>query len=233
MKLPDLIKTAVEKGDWNLVCAAYTAITGKPLAPPKPKESDFLNMEISEKLIQQLTGGGEYDTMPGYEDPENVAAREAANDYGSEEAEIAATVAVKKKDPLDFSVDRSNVVKKNSEGKIEARKESIALGQRNNIFHDDTNVDSHLLKDNEQMQKLYGNGKARASRDLLENVSQTGKTIGVQCSLCEKKQTVAVALAKGWHTDPDENAYRCNDCCTPSGRIKAERKQREKLTRGG
>ena len=219
MKLPDLIKTAVEKGDWNLVCAAYTAITGKPLAPPKPKEPDFLNMEISEELIQQLTGGGEYDSMPEAE-PEN-------------EPEVMAEQPIKKKDPLDFSVDRSNVVKKNSEGKIEARKESIALGQRNNIFHDDTDVDSHLLKNNEQMQKLYGNAKARASRDLLENVSQTGKTIGVQCSLCEKKQTVAVALAKGWHTDPDENAYRCNDCCTPSGRIKAERKQRERLTRGG
>lgn len=229
MKLPDLIKTAVEKGDWNLVCAAYTAITGKPLAPPKPKEPDFLNMEISEELIQQLTGGGEYDNMPGYEDPENTAARGEA----AELADDFVPPVVKKKDPLDFSVDRSNVVKKNSEGKTEARKESIDIGQRKNIFHDDTNVDSHLLKDNEQMQKLYGNGKARASRDLLENVSQTGKTIGVQCSLCEKKQTVAVALAKGWHTDPDENAYRCNDCCTPSGRIKAERKQREKLTRGG
>ena len=53
MKVHELIKIAVEEQDWIKVCTAYTAITGKPLSPPKKKVS-LLDLDIPEGLLEEV-----------------------------------------------------------------------------------------------------------------------------------------------------------------------------------
>lgn len=241
MKLPDLIKQAVEEGDWKKVCAVYTAITGKPLSPPKPKkkELDLANFEITPDLLQAIMGDdSQDDKLPaGWSEDEAAAAEEEANDLGrpepveetSQRAYIenpTAPVVSKPiiKDPNDFSV--APRVQRRQDGKQQARKEPMTIPkQRTNKFQDTLVLEAKDLKQNNpKLAAMYGDASRRVLRDETES---TGGEIDVECSLCGIQQTVASPLAVGWHPSPDENTYRCNSCNTPSGRRKAERRLRE------
>ena len=47
MKLPQVLKQAVQTEDWGLVCTVYETITGESLSPPVKTEEEVLaNMEI-------------------------------------------------------------------------------------------------------------------------------------------------------------------------------------------
>lgn len=243
MKLPDLIKQAVVEGDWKKVCAVYTAITGEPLTPPKPKkkELDLANFEITPELLQAIMGDDDQETLSlpaGWSEDEAAAAEAEANDLGIHEETsqraylenptapvISKPVASKKKDPNDFSVAKR--VQRNQEGKQAARKEPMNIPkQRTNKFQDTLSLETKdLQSNNPKLAAMYGDASRRVLRD--ENES-TGNEIDVKCSLCERQETVATSLAVGWHPSEDENTYRCNSCNTPSGRRKAERAIRER-----
>lgn len=247
MKLPDLIKQAVEEGDWKKVCAVYTAITGKPLSPPKPKkpEIDLANFEITPELLAAITGDDAQqdavrqamieDTEWSYE--EDAAAQAEANDLGREEPveetsqrsylENPKAPVVSKpiiKDPNDFSV--APRVQRRQDGKQPARKEPMSIpNQRTNRFQDNLQLESKdLKKNNPKLEAMYGDASRRVLRDETES---TGHEIDVECSLCGEHQRIASSLATGYHPSKDENTFRCNSCNTPSGRRKAERRLRE------
>lgn len=242
MKLPDLIKQAVEEGDWKKVCAVYTAITGKPLAPPKPKkvELDLANFEVTPELLAAILGDdAQQDSVrqamiddTGWSYEEDAAAQAEANEPVEETSQRAhlekpiAPVVSKPiiKDPNDFSV--APRVQRRQDGKQPARKEPMTIpSQRSNKFQDNLQLEAKdLKKNNPKLEAMYGDASRRVLRDETES---TGGEINVQCSLCGVHQRVATALAVGWHPSEDENTYRCNSCNTPSGRRKAERKLRE------
>lgn len=239
MKLPDLIKQAVEEGDWKKVCAVYTAITGKPLSPPKPKkvELDLANFEVTPELLAAILGDdAQQDSVrqamiddTGWSYEEDAAAQAEANDLGRPEQveENQKAPVVSKpiiKDPNDFSV--APRVQRRQDGKQQARKEPMTIPrQRTNKFQDTLVLEAKDLKQNNpKLAAMYGDASRRVLRDETES---TGSEVDVECSLCGIQQRVASPLAVGWHPSPDENTYRCNSCNTPSGRRKAERRLRE------
>lgn len=81
MKLPELLKLAVEEQNWLKVCAVYTAITGEKLSPPqpKPKKVSLLELEIPDELLEEVNATRnddeneeEYEEFPNYHpEPEN------------------------------------------------------------------------------------------------------------------------------------------------------------------
>ncbi len=226
MKLPDLIKKAVLNADWLLVCKAYTAITGEVLVPPEPKKEvvDFAEFEIPDELL----GEAEEDvTEPEPDDEEQPESRIIIPDVEEARAEIARANKGKKKVD-DFTMPSRNTGQKvNEDGKLESRRESMKIPQsRPNRFVDDLEEEKKdLKKNNENLQKLYGAVSGRVSRVEKEGVD-TGAMAEVVCSLCDKPETVAAAMAIGHSKDPMNNTYRCNSCSTQTGRAKALRNRR-------
>lgn len=236
MKLPELIKQAVEEGDWKKVCAVYTAITGEPLSPPQPKkkELDLANFEITPELLQAIMGDENqqkktqqamYDEGPWEDEP--VEEKVVESPPPKIITELPSQPRVK--DPNDFSV--APRVQRRQDGKQQARKEPMSIPKsRSNRFQDNLNLETKDLKENNpKLAAMYGDGGSR--RVLRDESESTGKYIHVECSLCGKEEDVVSSLAVGYHHSQDENTYRCNSCNTPSGRRKAERRLRELETR--
>lgn len=239
MKLPELLKKAVLDQDWRAVCAIYTVLTGETLYPPVPKkkEIDFLNMEISEDILQELGINGnvepEEDDDSFSESHEVVSLESKKKDNISEKlGEDGGQPNPKANDNSFISKiydgDRPDFTKKKSDGKKEAKRESIKIPkQRDNKFIDNLQVATTDLKaNNEQLQKLYSTSSGRVSRLLTDEDAEV-KYVNVICSYCEQPDTVVSSLAVGYDNDPEENTYKCNSCCTPAGRAKASRLRKE------
>lgn len=238
MKLPELLKQAVEQEKWELVCAAYTAITGKPLSPPKPKpkEIDFSEFEIPDSLLNiNLDVEEEHDTI--------VLPTKEQVILLTGETQEEAIVLPPKKDEEDHpspkttpSGESSYIAQARSEdslyegsqdGQTAAKKKPMKIEQRRlNQFKDTLQEDAHLLKANNQnMQKLYQNATHPRNIRDGEKAVDTGAAVQVQCSICETKERVSAALAHGYSSDPDNNTYKCNACCTSRGRRRVKREQ--------
>lgn len=225
MKLPEVLKQAIKDADWKKVCAVYTAITGEKIEPPKPKLvlPDFANMDI--------------DINFGDDGPETV---EQAGENALEEEEEQEVEPVSLPSNEEVSVDEAAdfieaASKKKSEpapkvGVVsgsQSKTEPIQVAKRKNRFKDDLSVAAmHTKQRNPKLNLLYGDGSTRSTRDLIEGAVDTGATTDVQCSLCDKHEKVSLMLARGYSTDPNENTYRCNVCCTPKGQLLAARRNR-------
>ena len=152
MKLPDLIKKAVQTEDWLLICKAYTAITGEPLSPPEKKSFDFSNFEVPDEVLKFNEEDEDEDE---YDDPQE-ADEEAPEDEDEDEPTVKTSSIVtdldeakaefarsKKKDSSFIApakkTSRTGSVE-NEEGKREAKRESMRIprqGDRKNKFTDD------------------------------------------------------------------------------------------------
>jgi hypothetical protein len=242
MKLPDLLKLAVEEQDWLKVCAVYTAITGKPLAPPKKKVS-LLEMDIPDDLLESINAtrnDDDDDEDDEYEDFPEVPVIEQDDEVDDDTAELLIEAVdpepvevedSKKKDgESEFAISHGLQNQKASSDGNGTIMKKVPMGgsKMQNKFKDNLSVKAgDLKKNNPLLKKIYGKaGGTRASRDLID-APDTAKTIGVQCSLCDKKQKVTLALARGYNKDPDQNTYRCNECDTPSGRARSARRNRD------
>jgi len=226
MKLPDLLKKAVLEQDWKTVCVVYTAITGEPLSPPEPKkEANLFDMEISEDLLAELgIGDSQADIAPPLvsedEDegePEPLKKKEVGQKSLSSNRESFISKA-RDTDKLPAN--------KRDDGKVEARKEPMQIPKsRKNVWEDDLTIAPKLIKaNNSQLEILYGPSHDKTPKE--EKEKETGE-VNVVCSFCGQANTVVKSLAVGYNSNPEENTYECTSCCTPSGRAKVLRQQRE------
>lgn len=251
MKLHELIETAVKEQDWLKVCAAYTAITGKPLSPPKPKV-DYANFEIPDlaKLMGQFdfTGGSvaqhedeeenddEYDfnSIPKLDEDDYEENSDGGTDIDppdeEDEPEPENKVSKKKGEFDQFAISHGVQTQASSQdGKTLMRKEPMTLPrERKNKFKDNLTFDRKDLKENNPiLAKVYDKAGVRASRDLIEDAADTRQMIKVTCFVCNRTQKVSSIHAHGWNPDKQQNTYRCNECNTPSGLLKASRRNRD------
>lgn len=225
MKLPEVLEQAIKGADWKKVCAVYTAITGKKIEPPKPKLiiPDYVNMDIDlgsedfNKFAEQVKEEAGEDALDEEEvEPITLPSEEEVT--VDEASDFIQSASKKKSDPAS----KAGVVA-GSQSKVEP----IAISKRKNKFKDNLAVASmHTRKVNPKLNLLYGDGSARMTRDLIEGSVDTGATVDVQCSLCDKEESVSPILGRGYSTNPDENTYRCNVCCTPKGQLQAARRNR-------
>lgn len=240
MKLPEVLKDAIENADWKKVCIVYTAITGKKIEPPKPKliVPDFANMDIDlgeddsfekwEEAKEQ-----EFKDQQEYQD-DLIAKHNAEEEQGQEEIEEEPpSEEMSVDDGSDFiaaaSKKKSNPPKAGNVDGRPGKTEEIKIAKRKNRFKDDLSFQANLTKKvNPKLNLLYGDGSNRVKRDLIEGAVDTGATVDVQCSLCDKWEQVAGSLAARYSSNPDDNTYRCNICCTPKGQLLAARKNRGK-----
>jgi hypothetical protein len=236
MKLPEVLKRAVLEQDWKAVCAVYTAITGESLSPPPPKvEIDLANMDISEELLEELgvRSGDEYSQEEDDTPSEPQSSIILPEDYENEDEFTPQTTKKKVEDPTiskDEYLEKYGIEESSGgDSEREARRQPMSIiRNRKNKFQDNLKVASNDLKENNPVLKqVYDKVKGHSTRDLLVDASQTGKKIQVSCALCKKDEMVAPSLASGYNKNPKENTYRCTECSTPSGRIKALRQQRE------
>jgi DNA-directed RNA polymerase subunit M/transcription elongation factor TFIIS len=242
MKLPELLKRAVRTQDWQLICTAYTAMTGEFLLPPQPKTPDFDTFDIpipDEELKEpdwpiedeeepEIDDGPTIDEEDGEQPEEELESSVIITDLDEAKAEIARANA-KKKDRV-IKRKKLSPREQGAEDGVRAKKEPIKIpSKRVNKFKDDVakETDKSLLQTaNPQLKKLYANKSHRLTRhDLVEEGEgvDTGLQREVVCSLCEKEEVVPVSVATGYSDDPDNNTYRCNSCSTPSGRAKVLR----------
>lgn len=181
MKLPEILKKAVLEQNWEIVCKAYTALTGEPLEVPKPAEPDYLQLDI---------------------------------DLGADYTDTKAEPKKRGRPP---------VKKKFEPTQLEKREESdpvlIFPNGKPNAFSDDGEV-PHVPKTGSKELPLYDIVKPRERKQ-----DTTTDTIPVICSLCGLEEDVSPVFALGWipkaleRPEADKyNTYKCNVCCSPSGR---------------
>ena len=253
MKLGEYFRTAIEKGDWEKVCNVYRQITGQYIEPPKPKEVladvDMSNWEAQDQTqpsspadIEMPTTTEDKWVEEGEEEPAQTLPVEE-----SQEVQQASPPANPNRQPTvdDFRVDRSQGTN-DSDGRRQARREVVSLGKRQNKFGDDQQLHmNESVKDHPELgvkNPTPRNKRPKIDPSVLDSAAgnvaalagaDTGQKINVVCSLCDKTDSVPVALAVGWHRDKPgtpirdrENTYKCNECQTPAGRAKLLRKQR-------
>jgi hypothetical protein len=239
MKLPDLLKKAVQTEDWALICKAYTAITGEVLSPPPKKEViDFASLEIPDELVGEFDDDDDDDDEDEEDAPAAVTVpstiiipgQEAEED---EEEEAPAPTRKKKDNDFIAPARKASARNQNESGKFETRREEMRIpkkGARPNKFEDDINKeeDKKLLKKfNPQLEVLYGPGANRKPRSESEGGVDTSGLVQVECSLCHNPGEVSPALARGYSEDSNNNTYRCNNCSTGKGRAKAMKRLRQ------
>lgn len=241
MKLPELLKLAVEEQDWFKVCAVYTAITGKPLNPPAKKVS-LLEMDIPDELLENINAtrndDEEYEDFPGpakvgmgveEDDEEDEDVVPLLVDTQAQPEPVEVEVSKKKGGESEFAISHGvQGPKASSDGNgTIMTKVPITQAPRKNKFKDNLAVKAgDLKKNNPILKKIYGEGSTRATRDLID-APDTSKLYSVVCSLCNKSGKVTAALARGYNKDPENNTYRCTECDTPSGRAKLARRERD------
>lgn len=244
MKLPELLKLAVEEQNWLKVCAVYTAITGEKLSPPqpKPKKVSLLELEIPDELLEEVNATRnddddeeeEYDELPTIpidsDEIEEAKGEESLIiDVDPEPEEVEVSKKKGSEDEFAISHGLQNQTSSSDGNGTIMRKVPIGdvKGKRPNKFRDNLAVEAgDLKKNNPILKKVYGKVGSRASRDLIE-APDTSKLYAVQCSLCGKKQKVTAVLSKGYHKEEEQNTYRCNECNTPTGRARVARRERE------
>lgn len=247
MKAHELLKSAVEEQDWIKVCKVYTAITGKPLSPPKKKVS-LLELEIPEDLLEDIEAtrnDDDEDEDEEYDDIPDSSVDDNYEENGEEEEDdevpliidspaepepVEVEVSKKKGGESEFSISHGVQGPKASSdgnGTIMTKVPIVKDGPRKNKFKDNLAVKAgDLKKNNPILKKIYGKGSTRATRELID-APDTGKLYAVECSLCKKAGKVTAALARGYNKNPENNTYRCTECDTPSGRAKLARRERD------
>jgi len=208
MKLAEVLKLAIEDGDWFSVCYVYETITGEKIEPPKV-------------MVTVLQNEAEPISLADIE----------MDEKDSVEPKQVGRVGKKKKQSRhpegDFIVSsKSNV--RNKQGKRQARPEALSTGEkrRNRFIDDQTLAADELVTKKPKLGVAHPMPRGnREDSDL--DVSDTGRKITVWCSLCGKQFQISPALSHGFVNDKDENVWKCNDCCSPTGRTKVMRTQYE------
>lgn len=229
MKLPEVIKAGILAGDWTLICKVYTAITGEFIEPPKPKEPDYANMEIDLDDVPHKKPPGR--PKKNHINPKNTSSVNFLDDSEGEKNDtIASTLVENERDNIGQGEEISfgevkmkgmeeftapskgskREVDDEHDGRSPGRLEKIIIpkpGERVNRFQDNGQAVAH-----ERVDKNPNLGAP--TRHTLSKERDSSSFVNVQCGLCGKKEKVAPILATSYNANPDENAYRCNKCCS-------------------
>jgi hypothetical protein len=221
VKLPDAIKMAVEDQDWYSICAIYTALTGLPLEPPQPKETDWANLDIDispkraiieqppQEPIATYDENGETvrDFFTKAEEVEDSIAETLVENEGDNVGE-GEEVCVEAESPLANDPDAASYIATTKSGdgggldqsrEGQAKRQGIKIPeQRMNRFEDNPEALAHLK------------GIGPPPKPRPEKKRQA--TVEVVCSMCGKTVHSAPILATGYSTDPEHNTYKCNKC---------------------
>lgn len=200
MKLAQVFKQAIEDGDWYSVCDVYQAITGEAITPPEVKQD---SVEADLANIEM--------SVP--EPPKQTGRIGKKKSSRHPEGDFIAS-------------SRGNNVP-NQHAKRQARAEPLITHGRSNEFKDNQQIASNeLVTKNPRLG--VANPVPRGQRDLLHSDAvNTGKKVNVWCSLCGGQFQVSPALAHGFAPNKDDNVWKCNDCCSPTGRRNVMREEND------
>ena len=214
MKLPEVLKIAVEKQDWGVICILYTKLTGESLYPPKPKEPDYVNMDIdiSGPTPVVMENNPPVATTPAINDDirkmfleaeevdETVAANLVANEGDNRGEGVAFTPEQEVPENMqEFAAPSRSPDAQPPEGGEWAQRQQMKIPEvRENRFQDDE-------ADAATTPTIGPPPKPRP-------VTKRQSLVDVQCSSCGKYQQVAPLLAVGYNKDPEHNTYKCNGC---------------------
>lgn len=121
-------------------------------------------------------------------------------------------------DKIKLSDVNMDEVIRDDDNKRETRKVSLSIPtKRQNLFVDKLDI----APDELVTKKPYLGVANPRPREKAPS-----KQINVVCSICNGKFKVFEGLATGWSKDKENNTWKCNDCCTESGRRKIKRRER-------
>ena len=196
----EILKIAIEKQDWQLLCGLYTNITGEDISLPNQdedieeeeegEEEDILNKDFN---IEELKKEKDVDT----------STQSRYNDF---------TAPPRNTDNTDFSGRRMR-----SEP-VGSKKLKNTVGVSENKFTDDL---TECLTDPETGEKLIGKNKniKVTPRNKRRNLGMNDTSIiEAKCSSCDKSFKISSAIAFGYSDTPSENSWECNDCSVRKGR---------------
>ncbi len=206
VKLPEVLKLAVEKQDWGVICSLYTKLTGETLYPPKQKEPDYADMYID---LMGTTTAALVETSPtinkdvrkkfleAEEVDEAVAANLVANE-GDNRGEGVPTPDQEIPENMTEFAAPSRSQSPDDGGHWAQRQQMKIPEVRENRFQDDE-ADAATTPTIAPPAKPRSETKRQALVD-------------VQCSSCGEYQQVAPLFAHGYNKDEMHNTYKCNQC---------------------
>jgi hypothetical protein len=193
MKLIEALKHGINTGDWEVICQIYKSLTGEEIAVPKAITQSIDDIEIQIPTTEVF----ELDRHKKPRKKKVIGEKIPPNDRD------------KKPEPLQGStttINDSGVKTKSG------RRVPMSTKHFNKFYDDGTEAAADLRSQNPSLSKMYVQPRPR---------DKTGKSdkIKVTCSLCGKIELVSQTLAQGCNDRPDENTYKCNQCCTSNGRV--------------
>ena len=211
----EILKIAVEKQDWQLICGLYTSITGEPLSAPEsePEEEksveDILGKEYS---IEELKYQNQL--SPQEQEPELV------------DTDIDKLISSRYND---FTAPPRNHDNSNGENR-RMRSEPVGTSKLSNVvgiseepFID--NMTDSLVDPNTGESLLGQNKDAKITpRNKRKELGMKDTSIiDVVCSSCQKELQVSSSLSYGYSPRPQDNTWTCNSCNTRKGRREQSR----------
>lgn len=104
----------------------------------------------------------------------------------------------------------------NEDGKVSARRIPFDKNNKpkaNNIGEVPWEDDGVSFAEDKETDKLLSTNKSVRAGLAEKRTQDTSKKIKVQCFICSKWEEVSPTLSRGWDKNPNDNTYRCNDCC--------------------
>jgi len=236
----EMFREAMTTQDWGIMCDVYEAITGEAAPDVVVASVDVLDQEMAMTTTPENPLDREMEDSPPPEaegDPSDLM--DSGDEYdtydrGVSQAQVGGVHIPDVPPPDDIMSEfyiqhGTQQGSTNDEGETQCRKESMRIPQaRKNRFRDngkafaDEKVTAYPNDPKLGIQSIRPRGLIR-DEDMGLN---TGALVPVICKLCGKQETVASRLSVGYHTDPEHNTYKCNNCNTPNGRAKVMRAAR-------
>jgi hypothetical protein len=200
MKLSLVLKEAINNTDWELVAKVYTSITGEFIEIPKPLpppiDPEVLDVDIDITTIDVSQKGSEPSILIQKKLPEK-------------RGEPYPEPTIRRESNFIVSSKNESFVPQKSDKGTPCKTRQFKKKNPGDILVTDTGeFDNEKASKNKQLKAMYGN-KTHKKRKLRD----VEPPIEVECRVCHKKELVPPVLAFTYDSDPEQNAYRCNDCC--------------------
>lgn len=192
ISIPELLKEAVEKSDWEIVKDVYKSLTGQEIVSAAPKKEASPSKKRG-RPAKQTTIKPQPLLLP-IEEPEvlPVTPRPPLTKN---------FIASTKPDPNKKSTEKRRIAE---------RKPITIENNREPVFIDDGKLAKKDSKRGDpQLAKLYGVTTTRQPRDPSES---TASKVNVECCICGLKEKVSPILAINYDSDALLNRYKCNEC---------------------
>lgn len=201
MKIPDLIKLAVEQENWEAICKVYTLLTGEELSPPVKKSEEEL-ISIQDVPDEVLASLGLLEVFGNEEEEEEpVKKKEVEVDQEKTHDKFYINNGIKEGESH------------YKEGQA-SRKVPMPTKKRKNSFVDDLTQEVNELKaNNPELRKLY-NERDDGSFNRSPPRETRASKAKFKCTVCGKPELANPNLVV-------KETYRCNECSIPPAKRKS------------